>query len=243
MTPVAVVTGGNRGIGAAVVKALEARGMRVVATARGAGAAHPLDVRDAASVAAFARDVGAVDVLVNNAGVAMDGFDERVARETLDVNFHGPVRVTDALLPALRPGARVVMVSSGLGDSSILGRTLRERFLAEDLTRDELLALVARFVREVGEGTHARSGWPSSAYGVSKAALNAQTRLYARDLARDPRRILVNAVCPGWVRTDMGGPGAPRSPEEGAAGIVWAATLPDGGPSGRLLRDREVVAF
>lgn len=73
------------------------------------------------------------------------------------------------------------------------------------------------------------------AYQITKAALNALTRTLAAEL--NGARILVNAVCPGWVATDMGGAGGPRSVEEGAAGIVWAATLPQNGPTGRFFRD------
>ena len=73
------------------------------------------------------------------------------------------------------------------------------------------------------------------AYQVTKAALNAFTRTLAGELRH--AHILVNAVCPGWVATDMGGAGAPRSVEEGAAGVVWAATLPQNGPSGGFFRD------
>ena len=77
------------------------------------------------------------------------------------------------------------------------------------------------------------SGTP--AYSVSKAALNALTVKFAAELKTDG--VLVNAVCPGWVRTDMGGPSAPRNVETGARGIIWAATLPDDGPSGGFFRD------
>jgi NAD(P)-dependent dehydrogenase (short-subunit alcohol dehydrogenase family) len=80
-------------------------------------------------------------------------------------------------------------------------------------------------------------GGGTPAYSLSKASLNALTRLLAGELAG---RVLVNSVCPGWVATDMGGPGG-RPVEQGAAGVVWAATLPDGGPSGGFFRDgREV---
>jgi NAD(P)-dependent dehydrogenase (short-subunit alcohol dehydrogenase family) len=78
------------------------------------------------------------------------------------------------------------------------------------------------------------------AYRVSKVALNALTRMLAAELAGD--RILVNSVCPGWVATDMGGPGG-RPVTDGAAGITWAATLPDGGPSGGFFRDRHPIPW
>jgi NAD(P)-dependent dehydrogenase (short-subunit alcohol dehydrogenase family) len=79
------------------------------------------------------------------------------------------------------------------------------------------------------------------AYNVSKAALNAITRVLADGLRND--RILVNSVCPGWVRTDMGGPGAPRSVEQGADTAVWLATLPDDGPNGGFFRDRKPIPW
>jgi NAD(P)-dependent dehydrogenase (short-subunit alcohol dehydrogenase family) len=98
-----------------------------------------------------------------------------------------------------------------------------------------------RFVAEVAAGTHEASGWPSSAYRVSKIGLNALTRIIASELARDARGILCNAACPGWVRTDMGGPHASRSAEEGAETPVWLALLPSGGPSGGFFRDKKPV--
>jgi NAD(P)-dependent dehydrogenase (short-subunit alcohol dehydrogenase family) len=83
------------------------------------------------------------------------------------------------------------------------------------------------------------SGWPS--YRLSKVALNAMTRILAAELRRT--NVLVNTMCPGWVRTDMGGPGADHSVEEGADTVVWLATLPDGGPQGGFFRDRAQIPW
>jgi len=248
-TRIAVVTGANRGIGAAIAADLRRNGLRVVATSREPREGfEPLDVTRAEAIDAFAaalqsREPGGIDAIVNNAGTSLDGFNADVARRTLDANFFGAMRVTDALLPLLRPGGRIVMVSSAMGELSSVGPELRTRFLDPALARDELVALMEAFVRDVAAGEHARRGWPSSAYRVSKVGMNALTRVLARDLADDPRRILVNAACPGWVKTRMGGPSAPRSVEEGADTPVWLALLPEGGPTGGFFRDRRRVAW
>jgi carbonyl reductase 1 len=246
-TPTAVVTGANRGIGEEIVRQLAARGMRVVAASREPRDGYAtLDVTRADHVEALARRVGSeggADALVNNAGTSVDGFDEAVARRTLDVNFLGALRVTDALLPLMRPGARVVMVSSGLGTLSGVGRRLRARFEDPALGRAELLDLMESFVRDVAADVHASRGWPSSAYGVSKIGMNALVRVLARELANDPRRILVNSADPGWVRTRMGGRSAPRAVEDGARTPVWLATLPEGGPTGGFFRDERPIRW
>jgi carbonyl reductase 1 len=134
------------------------------------------------------------------------------------------------------------MVSSGMGDVSILGAALQTEILSPSLDRAALVAFMDRFVADVAAGTHEQRGWPSNAYGVSKVAMNAHVRVLALEVARDPREILVNAACPGWVRTAMGGRSAPRSPEEGARTPVWLALLPKGDRrSGGLYRDEERI--
>jgi carbonyl reductase 1 len=256
---VVVVTGGNRGIGLEIARQLGEAGFLVVIGSRDEAAgraaagelaarglsveAHALDVTRDESVGRLAAHVeaahGGLDVLENNAGIAMEGFDGEVARRTLDTNFFGVVRVTDRLLPLMRAGGRVVNVSSGLGDTSDLPAPLRARLHAPDLGREELAAMMRGFVA----GTHAHDGWPSSAYRVSKMGLNALTAVYARELSGDRRGILVHAACPGWVRTRMGGKGAPRSVEEGADTLVWLATKPDSATQGKVFRDRAEAAW
>ncbi len=230
----ALVTGAQRGLGLATCELLRGRGFEVLATSR-RDPHHPLDVTSDESVQHLAQQLSGrvLDVLVNNAGIALDGFDERVAARTLDTNFFGAVRVTDAFLPLLSPRARVVMVSSGMGELSVLAPPLRAKFLDPGLEREGLFALMHAFVDDVAHGRHAAAGWPSSAYSVSKVGLNAFTRV----LARERPLLRVNAVCPGWVRTAMGGASAPRSVREGAASIVWAATLAEDGPTGGFFRD------
>jgi carbonyl reductase 1 len=255
ITKVALVTGANRGIGHEIARQLAAEGVDVVATSRDPAEGHEterklgvrhvlLDVTRQESIDALAEQLrDGLDILVNNAGISMKGFDANVARGTLAVNFWGAKNVTDRLLPLVRPQGRIVMVSSGMGELSSVSAELRARFLDPELTLQELTRLVESFVNDVAAGTHADHGWPSSAYRVSKIALNALTRILARDLASDPRHILVNAVCPGWVRTNMGGSSAPRSPEQGARTPVWLALLPDGGPSGGFFRDQRAIGW
>ncbi len=252
-----LVTGANRGLGRETCRELARRGFRVIATSRGpdrepdrdpdrTGAIEhrALDVSSADSIAALAHGLATegrtIDVLINNAAIALDDFDAEVARQTVAVNFTGPLRVTEALLPWIPRGGTVVMVSSGVGELSGLRPEVRARFADPGLTRDSLIALLDRFVADVAAGRHSERGWPSSAYQVTKAGLNALVRVLAAELSGRGTRVV--AVCPGWVRTDMGGVHASRSLAEGAASIVWAATLTDG-TTGGFFRDGEPIPW
>jgi carbonyl reductase 1 len=254
----AVVTGGNRGLGLETCRQLAGKGYRVVLTARDpqqaehaaaslTGASNvqaaQLDVTDDASVQAFAAwarsRLPPLQALVNNAGISLHGFNEQVVRSTLGVNFFGALRVTQALSPLIADGGCIVMVSSGMGELSSYTPAIRARFLNDALDIAGLTALVGEFETAVALERHQAEGWPSSAYRVSKAALNALTRI----LARQSSRLHVNAVCPGWVKTDMGGASASREVDYGARGIVWAATLTAGGPHGGFFRDGKAIAW
>jgi NAD(P)-dependent dehydrogenase (short-subunit alcohol dehydrogenase family) len=249
-----LVTGANRGIGLEACRQLKAAGASVIMTARDAVAGQAaaetlgvefrrLDVTLAVDIAALAnelhREGRLIDGLVNNAAVSLDGFDSNVVRETLASNFYGVVDLTEALLPFIRDGGAIVMVSSGMGELDAYAPHLRARFSDPALTRDQLVALVGEFVAGVRDGTYREAGWPGSAYRVSKAAVVALAKVLAGDLA--PRRIHVNAVCPGWVRTRMGGRSAPRSVAQGAASVVWAVT--PGQSTGGFFRDGKPAAW
>jgi NAD(P)-dependent dehydrogenase (short-subunit alcohol dehydrogenase family) len=255
--PLALVTGANRGLGRAVAEALARGGHRVVLAGRkpadlaglaaSLGAAGlqaaplPLDLGDPASIDAAAAALAsgpALDVLVQNAGVYGPEDDPGGARRTLATNLIGPVRLQSALGPRLADGARVVLVSSGMGELGSLPAAWR-REVERAVSDLELLEVAGRFVASVEAGGGAGSA--TLAYRVSKALLNRLARRVAVELA--PRHILVNAVSPGWVKTEMGGAGATRSIEEGARSILWATSLGPGGPTGGFFEDGRRIAW
>lgn len=230
---IAVVTGGGRGIGFEICHQLGQSGCTMVLTARdakkGEAAAaklraegsdvrfHVLDVTSAKSIAALAafleNEFGGVDILVNNAGIMIDPRGSRLADSDLKT-FRATLE-TNTLGPlALTQALLPLMKKRNYGRIVNLSSGLGQ-------------------LSEMGGGT--------PAYRVSKAALNAVTRIAAAETRG--ANILVNSMCPGWVKTDMGGPNAPRTVAQGAATAVWLATLPDGGPTGGFFRDRKPIPW
>jgi NAD(P)-dependent dehydrogenase (short-subunit alcohol dehydrogenase family) len=237
---IALVTGANKGIGREVARQLAARGFRVVLGARrpeaGQQAAAELgtgfdrlttgigrvefleiDVADAASITRAAQQLAALvdhlDVLVNNAGILEDG-----TATALDVDAAVVRRTfeTNTLGPLLVTQAMLPLLLKAPGGARIIN--------------------VSSGAGALGEMT----SW-APAYSISKTALNAVTRQFAAVLRT--QRIAVNSVCPGWVRTDMGGAGATRALEQGADTIVWLATEAPLSLTGGFLRDRKSIEW
>ena len=228
---VAIVTGGNRGIGYEVCKELSKADCRVVLTSRneedGKKALdslddhdnvvyHKLDVTDIKDISRLRQWIlkmyGRVDILVNNAGIYLDDgvsvfeVDEKIVQETMAANFYGAFRMCRSFVPLMKQNGygRIVNISSGYG------------------AMNEMAGYQA-------------------AYRISKVSLNALTLIMADEL-RDSN-IKVNAVCPGWVNTDMGGNIAPTSSQTAARDIVHFALVDAAGPSGGFFRFKKAIQW
>lgn len=121
---------------------------------------------------------------------------------------------------------------------------LQQKFRSETITEEELVGLMNKFVEDINNGVQEEEGWPSSTYEVSKIGVTVLSRIHARKLSEERRgdKVLLNACCPGWVRTDMAGPKATKSPEEGAETPVYLALLPTDadGPHGQFVQEKRV---
>lgn len=229
---VALVTGGNRGIGLELVKQLAEKNFQVILGSRnrekGLNVAYSLknngydiefvelNVDDTKSiqnaVEYIQKTYGRLDVLINNAGVYLDEDlmmseeDPSILEQTLNTNLLGPYHLIRSVLPFMRKHnyGRIVNISSGYGQMDSMNQS--------------------------GSGS----------YKLSKLALNGLTRLLAAEVSGN---IKINAVCPGWVRTDMGGPHAPRSVDEAAESILWLTELEEDGPNGEFFRNGQRISW
>jgi len=261
---VAVVTGGNKGIGFGIVRGIckqfkgtvyltsrdEGRGKEAQKELQGEGLSpsfHQLDIDDENSVIEL-RDYlrekyGGIDILVNNAAIAFkqaatEPFGVQ-ATVTLRTNYWNTKRACEILFPILKPGARVVNVSSSAG---FLGNILRsenreraeakkEKLASAALTVEELDNLMKEFEETANAGTHGQHGWHNSTYSVSKIGLSALSRIQQREMSKDARPdIVVNHVHPGYVDTDMSSHKGPLSIDRGALSSLYAALLPANTP-------------
>jgi NAD(P)-dependent dehydrogenase (short-subunit alcohol dehydrogenase family) len=226
---VAVVTGANRGLGLEVVRQLAARGYRVVLGARDLAKGSEAAAR-LGSDAVVARKL---DVTSKEDSDALAAFLRRTSGR-VDVLVNGAAISYDTWQDAATADLAAVREAF---ETNLLG-AWRAAQACVPLMRERGYGRIVNV--SSGAGAISSMGAGTPAYATSKAALNALTRILAAELRGTG--ILVNAVCPGWVATDMGGPGG-RPVEEGAEGVVWAATLPDDGPTGGFFRDGGPIAW
>lgn len=240
--PFALITGGSRGLGYETARQLGRLGYRIFIASRTAArleqaaqslradgclvSFHAFDMQDQDSIQELVKEVKkkevAIDVLINCAGVMYEAGDDKGYRPEVGSNAS-----------VLRSPERNVTDTIAI---NMIGTWSVTRALAPHLARGARIVNVSSSMASLGEMGPGYYG-----YRASKAGINVFTRTLAYEMR--PRGILVNSVCPGWVKTKMGGPGAARDVAEGAAGIVWAATLPPDGPTGGFFRDGQAIPW
>jgi NAD(P)-dependent dehydrogenase (short-subunit alcohol dehydrogenase family) len=229
-----LITGANRGIGKAMAKHFGAQAFHVIVAARdeakassvaaeissagGKAEALQLDMASSASIAAagvtLAKRHKSLDVLVNNAGIMLGAMDSILDAKqdditaSLQTNAFGPLELTKALLPLLKAAPAARVVN---------------------------VSSAAGSIAETADPKSPYGFLHTSSYRLSKTSLNIITAMLAKSLWDSP--IKVNAMCPGWTKTDMGGDTAPNSPEQGAAVAFKLATLGSNGPTGGFFNE------
>ncbi|XP_062602464.1 carbonyl reductase [NADPH] 1-like [Saccostrea cucullata] len=264
------VTGSNKGIGYAVVRGLckqfegdvfltardEERGKEAVQSLNNEGLSpkfHQLDITDKSSIERFTDFIkntyGGLDVLVNNAGIAFKKsstvpFGEQ-AEATIKTDYFGTLAVSDALFPLLRPHARVVNISGDACSFAIrkCSSEKQDKFLNPDITKEELTELMNDFIRSAKTSEHEKNGYVKSAYGMAKVGVTVLSQILQRQLSADARKgVIINACCPGHVKTDMSSQTGNKTIDEGADTPLYLALLPEGieSPAGDFVVDREI---
>ena len=240
--PLALITGGSRGLGFETARQMGRLGYRLfIASRTGARLEqaaqslradgclvtfHAFDMQKPESIQTLVDEVKKkdvpVDVLINCAGVMYEAG-----------NGHDVASEIGSTASVLRSAEKNVTDTIAI---NMIGTWSVTRALAPHLARGARIVNVSSSMASLGEMGPGYYG-----YRASKAGINVFTRTLAYEMR--PRGILVNSVCPGWVKTNMGGPGATRDVAEGAAGIVWAATLPPDGPTGGFFRDGQAIPW
>ncbi len=231
MKKIALVTGANRGIGFEISRQLAKAGMDVILTSReetkGRAAVEKL-VREGLSVSFAALDVASpesIHALAKKLSEQPGRLDVLINNAGIFKDDHSGARTTPETIVE-------TFKTNSLGPYLLIEAIF-------PLMKKQQHGRIINVSSGMGQLSEMEGGYP--AYRMSKTALNAVTRIFAS--AGEGQDILVNSMCPGWVKTDMGGPNAERTPEQAADTAVWLATLPKNGPTGGFYRDREAIAW
>ncbi|KAK9900896.1 carbonyl reductase [Cystobasidium minutum MCA 4210] len=284
-TRIAAVTGGNKGIGLAIVRQLalqypqskfnngpfliylgardKSRGEQAVeelqadkqlktakALVQDGGLTDikyaSLDIADKKSIDDFAaflkKEHGQIDMLINNAGVAIDGFDSDVVEKTLAINYYGTLEACETILPLIRKGGRLVNVSSMACKLHKYSQELQDRFKNGKSVQD-YTKLMEEFKQGVRDGHWTKLGWPTTAYSVSKSGVTGITRALAMQEQSKGSEVLVNSCCPGYVNTDMTKHRGQLTPDQGARTPVLLALGDLQGQSGLFWEHEQVSSW
>ncbi|KAK4570427.1 hypothetical protein LTR86_002507 [Recurvomyces mirabilis] len=208
-----------------------------------------LDISKTKSIQDFSRFLkqehpDGLDIVINNAGIALQGFSSDLVKETVETNYYGTLEATQDLLPMLKSGGRLVNVSSMAGSLKKYSDEVRDAFLQASKTDvPAVTAIMERFKSAVAEGEEKEAGFPSAGYAVSKAGETAFTKVIAMEESKRGRNVLINACCPGYVKTDMTRGGGAKTPDEGARTPVMLALDDIGGRTGGFWQSEKEVEW
>ncbi|PNS15797.1 hypothetical protein CAC42_4249 [Sphaceloma murrayae] len=208
-----------------------------------------LDISNTMSIRAFAESLqkdhpDGIDFVINNAGIAMEGFNSNVVKTTLETNYYGTLETTQTILPIVKPGGRLVNVASMSGHLNKYSDAVRQNFIkAAETGVPECTAMMETFKQAVADGKEKELGWPSAAYAVSKAGCIAFTKAVAKEHASQGGSVLINACCPGFVDTDMTKGKGTKTPDQGALTPVMLALHDIKGKTGEFWQSEKVIEW
>ncbi|OAL50046.1 carbonyl reductase [Pyrenochaeta sp. DS3sAY3a] len=208
---------------------------------------HALDITDSNSIRSLAEHLkeahgDGIDFVINNAGIAMEGFNANVVKTTIGCNYYSTLEACHTLLPLLKPTGRIVNVASTAGQLNKYSDKIRNRFLASK-TEADVSSIMEEFTAAVEAGKEKEAGFPSAAYAVSKAGLIGGTRALAKANKDEGSSVLINSCCPGYVNTDMTKGNGTKTPDDGAQTPVLLAIQDIKGRTGLFWRSEDVLEW